>query len=87
MPKSYILGKVLFCRRTYGTNWIYCDLLECTTSISSEKIFAKKLQRIKPKIRVSQTFSPDAVNMTKSFTSSRHSAGGAESLRSSGFSV
>ena len=63
-PKSYILAKVLFFRRTYGTSWVFCDLIDVITSISSEKNLASKLQRIKPKLRIGKTFS-DSVNLTK----------------------
>lgn len=80
VPKSYIIAEVLFEKRVYGTSWIFCELKQITTQISSEKNFAIKLQRVKPKIRIARSFSDD-VNSTTAQTIPARLSGG--SLRQS----
>ena len=54
VPSSYILAKVMFKRRVYGTHWYFSQIMEVHTSVPHEKSLAEKLQRIKPKVKVAQ---------------------------------
>lgn len=57
MPKSYILAKILFKKRVYGVHWVFAETMEVHTKISSEKNFAAEVQKVRPKIRISQAYS------------------------------
>ena len=50
------MAKVLFSRSTYGIAWIFADILEVFTTVSSEKNVASKVTKLKPRIRVAQAF-------------------------------
>ena len=52
IPKSYILAKVNFSRRIRGTMWHFADVIEVKTTISAEKNFAEKVQRVRPLIKI-----------------------------------
>lgn len=60
-----MLAKYLFKKKCYGVQWIYAEIMEVNTTISSEKNLAEKIRKIKPKIRISQAF-PDSTILTTS---------------------
>lgn len=43
MPNSYILAKVMFKRRVYGTSWYFAQVMEVHTTVPAEKNLASKL--------------------------------------------
>ena len=49
-----MLAKYLFKKKSYGVQWIYAEVMQVNTTISSEKNLAEKIRKIKPKIRISQ---------------------------------
>ena len=59
VPKSYILAKYRFKRKVYGIVYHFAEIMQVNTTISAEKNLAEKVQKIKPKLRVSEAF-PDS---------------------------
>ena len=55
------MAKLIFKRRVYGVQWLFAEVLNVTTNVPSEKNFAEKIDRARPKIRVAQAFT-DAVS-------------------------
>ena len=47
----------MFKRNHYGTHWIFAQIMEVHTTVSSERNLAQKIHRIKPKIKVVQSCS------------------------------
>ena len=43
---------MILTKKVYGVTWLMAKLVEIKTMISEEKNFARKIQKIKPKIRV-----------------------------------
>ena len=43
LPNSYILAKVMFTRRVYGTQWYFAQVMEVHTTVPAEKNLASKL--------------------------------------------
>ena len=46
------MAKLIFKRRVYGVQWLFAEVLNVTTNVPSEKNFAEKIDRARPKIRV-----------------------------------